>query len=238
MHRVCTTISLTVLLAVAGLGVASAEDLTVISQVTPAKGKPTTSSQFISKDKIRTSNGQLDTIVDVAAGKMIQIDHKKKTYFETTFEEMRQHFAQLAQMLNSNPMMESMMGKVSEVKIQKTSETRDIVGYSCTKYVLSMGEKFRQILWVTSELKMPIEYYEASKMLYAMMGPMAARFEKMIDTMKTIEGFPLATDVDMKVMGMDASSESVATEVRKGPIPSNTFDAPVNYKRKKSPFDE
>ena len=51
MRRVCFAFSLTLLLAIAGLGVAGAEDLTIISQVTPAKGKPTTSSQYITKDK-------------------------------------------------------------------------------------------------------------------------------------------------------------------------------------------
>jgi hypothetical protein len=238
MRRPSTAIPLTVLIALTGLGVAAAEDMTIISQVTPAKGKPTTSTQYITKDKIRMGDGQLDTIVDLASGRMVQIDHKKKKYFETTFEEMRQHFAQLEQMMGSNPMMESMMGKVGEIKIQHTPETREILGYSCTKYVMTMGDNFSQTMWVTPELTIPLEYYDASKMIYAMMGPMAARFEKMLDGMKEIEGFPLANDVDMKVMGMDASSDSVVTELRKGPISPDTFAVPAGYKKKKSPFDE
>jgi hypothetical protein len=237
MRRVCTAISLTALLAVAGFGVAGAEDLTIISQVTASRGKPTTSTQYITSDAMRLSDGQNDTIVDLEAGKLVQIDHSKKKYFEATFEEMKAHFAQLEEMLGSNPMIGNMIGQVSEVKVEKTAESREIVGYTCTKYVLTMGEKFRQTMWVTPELKMPIEYYEASKMLYAMMGPMASHFEKMFDSMKEIDGFALATDMDMKVMGMDASSESIATEVRKGPIPDDAFAVPAGYKKKKSPLE-
>jgi hypothetical protein len=130
------------------------------------------------------------------------------------------------------------MGKVKEVQVQKTAETREIIGYTCTKYVLSMGEKFKETLWVTPEVKMPVTYYDASKMSYAMMGPMAGRFERMLDEMKKIDGFPLATDVDMTMMGMDASSRTEVTEISKTDIPADTFAVPAGYKKTKSPMQE
>ncbi len=228
---------LTGLLVAALTGVGAAADLTIISTVTPAKGSPTTSTQYLTGDKMRFSDGQSDTIVDLSAGRMIQVDHKKKTYFETTFEEMRAYFAQLEEMIASTPMMESMVGKVSEVTVQETSETREIAGYSCRKYVLTMGEKFHEVVWVTSELEIPVEYYDARKMLYAMMGPVATRFERLLDKMRDIGGLTLATDLDAKIMGMDASSASEATEVRVGPIPADAFAPPAGYKKKKSPFE-
>ena len=129
-------------------------------------------------------------------------------------------------MLAGNPMMESMMGKVNEVQVDKTAETRDILGHSCTKYVLSMGDSFKETLWVAPDLKMPLQYYDASKMTYAMMGPMATRFGKMLDEMKKIDGFPLATDVDMKVMGMDASSKTEVTEISEGSISGRRVRGP------------
>jgi len=225
-------------LALALVATAVAGDLTIVSKVTPAKGAPYTSTQYITADRMRMSGDDNDTIVDLAAGKMVQIDHKKKTYYETTFEEMQKYFAQLSEMLAGNPMMESMMGKVNDVTVDKTAETRDILGHSCTKYVLSMGDSFKETLWVAPGLKMPLQYYDASKMTYAMMGPMASRFGKMLDEMKEIDGFPLATDVDMKVMGMDASSKTEVTEVREGSISDNVFAVPSGYKKKKSPMEE
>lgn len=237
MRRVWMNAAL-ILVVVGVAAAAAAGDLTIVSKVTAAKGEATTSTTYITPERMRMSDGVNDTIVDLAAGKLVAIDHKKKSYYETTFEEMQKYFAQLNEMLTSNPMMESMMGKVADVQVQKTAETREILGYTCTKHVLSMGEKFKEILWVTPDLKMPVTYYDASKMSYAMMGPMAGRFEKMLDEMKKIDGFPLATDVDMKMMGMDASSRSEVIEISKADISNDTFAVPAGYKKTKSPMQE
>ena len=237
MRRVGTK-TLIFLVAMGIAAAAAADDLTIVSRVTPSKGEPTTSTHYITPERMRMAEGESDTIIDLAAGKIVQIDHKKKSYYETTFEEMQQYFAGLNEMLASNPMMESMLGKAAAVQVQKTAETRDIIGYTCTKYVLSMGEKFKETLWITPDLKMPITYYDGKKMANAMMGPMATRFEKLLDEMKKIDGFPLATDVDMKVMGMDASSRSEVTDISKADIPADTFAVPAGYKKTKSPMQE
>lgn len=224
------------LLVGAGWSLASAEDLTIVTRVTPPKGKPSTTTQYITADKIRTGDGNGDTIVDVTSGQLTFIDHKKKTYYQTSLQEMRAHFAQFEEMLQSNPILEKMLGGAKEVSVEKTSETREIAGYACTKYVLSMGEKFVFEIWATSALKPPIQYYDARKMAYATVGPLAGRFEKMFDEMKKIDGFSLATVVDTKIMGMNLHSESEATEVKKGPVPASAFEPPAGYKQKKSPF--
>ena len=227
----------TLALAIGVAATAAAGDLTIVSKVTPAKGAPYTSTQYIAAERMRMADADTDTIVDLEAGKIVQIDHKKKSYFETTFEEMQQHFAQLDEMLASNPMMESMMGKATEIRVEKTPSTREIVGHSCTDYVISLGKSFTETACVTPDLKMPGQYYDASKMLYAMMGPMATRFEKLLDELKKLDGFPLATDLDMTMMGMDASSRSEVTEIREGSIPDDVFAIPPGYKKKKSPME-
>ncbi len=217
---------------------AAAGELTIISKVTPAKGAPYSSTQYIAAERMRMADGDNDTIVDLEAGKMVQIDHKKKTYYETTFDEMQQHFAQLDEMLSSNPMMESMMGAATEIRVEKTPATREVVGHSCTDYLITFGKSFTETACVTPDLKMPVQYYDASKMLYAMMGPMATRFEKALDELKKLDGFPLVTVVNMKMMGMDASSTTEVTEIREGSIPADAFAIPTGYKQKKSPMTE
>jgi len=238
MYRASKAFAMLVVFVFASCSIVAADDLTIVSQVTPSKGQPTTSTQYITADKMRVSDGKTDTIVNLGEKKIVQIDHKKKKYYEITFDEMRAHFAKMEQMLDANPMMEQMMGKVSDVEVQETSETKEIVGFSCTKYLISMGDNIRQILWVTPDLEMPLEYYDASKAVYAMMGPMGSRFVKMVDAMKEIKGFSLATEMDMKVMGMDASSKSMVTEVKSGPVPADAFAVPSGYKKKKSPLEE
>lgn len=237
MHRSLTAFAVVVVIALVAQ-LSAAGDLTLVSRVTSAMGGASTSTQYLAEGRMRMNSGNEDTIVNMKTGTLVIIDHKKKRYSETTFDEMSQHFAEMAEMVNTNPMMSQMMGRVSEVQVTKTSETREILGYTCEKYILSMGENFQQMLWVTPELKIPIEYYDASKAMYAMMGPMATRFEKMLDSMKKIEGFSLATEVKMQVMGRDASSSSEVVEVKKGAIPDEVFAVPAGYKKKKSPFEE
>jgi hypothetical protein len=220
-------------------GSVAAGDLTIVSTVTAARGGPMTTTQYLGDDRMRMADGNNDIVLDLSDGKMIFIDHKKKRYSETTFDEVRQHVARLEEMTAANPMMERMMGSPGEIEIQKTSETRKIAGYGCTKYILSMGDSFRQTAWLTDELDFPVEYYDASKALFAMMGPMATRFEKMVDEMKKIGGFPLATDSKMSFMGRDSSTSSEVIEVRKGAIADDAFSPPAGYKRsKKSPFGD
>ncbi len=228
------------LVLLAGLGVlpAAAEDLTIVSSVTTGKGAPVTATQYISTDKMRTSDGQTDTIFDVASGRMISVDHKKKTYWEASLAEVREQFAEVEKMLDENPMMAKMLGTATEVDVQKGSGTREVAGYTCEQYLMSIGQKFQFELWATSSLKAPAQYYDAQKMVYATMGPMASRFDKLYEEMKKIDGVALYTKIDTGVMGMKIKSVSEATEVRKGPIPADAFEPPAGYKKKKSPYEK
>ncbi len=217
---------------------AIADDLTVVSKVTDGKGGSTTSTQYITTDKVRTSDGRFDTIMDLTSGRMIHIDHKKKKYEETSLEALRQHFVELEQMLEGNPMMSAMLGSETEVEVTKGSDSRQVAGYACDHYLMRIGQKFQFELWAARDLKAPLQYHDAKKMTYAMMGPMASRFDKLYEAMKEIEGFPLMTKIDTKVIGLKVQSESEATEVRKGAIPAGTFEPPKGYKKKKSSLEK
>lgn len=238
MNLACRPLCLALLTLLAAFGSlpAAAEDLTIVSSVSTGKGAPVTATQYIATDKVRTSDGRYDIITDIASGRMVHIDHKKKTYWETTLEEMRQQFAELEKMLADNPIMASMLGTATTVDVQKGSETREVAGYVCDQYLMSIGKAFRFEIWAARGLKAPAQYHDAKKMAYATMGPMASRFDKMYEAMKEIDGFPLLTEIDTGLMGMNLKVVSEATEVRKGPIPASTFEPPAGYKKKKSPY--
>lgn len=237
LKNLAYTFACLALLAAAALP-AAAEDLTVVSTVTTGKkGKTTTSTQHVTAERLRTSDGTLDTIFDVASGRMVHVDHKKKEYWETTLAEMREQFAELERMLDENPLMAKMLGAATEVQVSKGTGTREVAGYVCDQYSLIIG-KLQFELWAARGLKAPAEYYDAQKMAYAMMGPTATRFDKLYEEMKKIDGFPLRTEMDSRLMGIKLQSVSEATEVRKGPIPAATFEPPAGYKKKKSPYEK
>jgi hypothetical protein len=228
-------------LAAAGLigsTMAAAEDLTIVSRVTLGKGAPVTSTQYISSGKVRTSDGERDSIFDASGGRVTVIDHKKKEYFEFTRDEMAAAMRQFEQQMQSaGPLLEKMMGgKLSEVTVQKTGASRKVAGYDCDEYTVAMGDSVRYDVCAASSLHPPAQYCDALKGPYAVMGPAAQRFEKTFDEMKKIKGFPIAMNSSIKVMMVRTEMKSEATEIKKGPIPAAAFEVPAGYKKKDSPF--
>lgn len=227
------------LLALVALAVAlpaAAEDLTVVSKVSVGKGKESTSTQYITAEKVRTSDGQNDTVLDYASGKMVMIDHKEKSYFETSLAEMSAKLEELEAQMKGNPMLEKMFGQIGEVTVTKLDGKKAIAGYETQQYQLTMGDSMAFDLWAAPGLAAPHQYFDARKAQYVSMGPMGKRFARMFEEMKKIEGFPLATSMSMKMMGVKQETTTEATEVKKGAIPAAAFEVPSGYKKKDSPF--
>src|SRR5688572_24011188 len=136
------------ILAVAGLPVlASGEDITIVSKVALKAGAtPTTSTQYLASDRIRTTDGENDTIFEIGPGKITVINHKDKSYYEFTREDVAAAMAQFEQQMSgpAGAMFEKMMGgKVGEVTVTKAGASRKVAGYDCDPYNVSMGETFK-----------------------------------------------------------------------------------------------
>ena len=142
---------------------AGAEDITIVSKTTVKQGAPTTSTQYIAADRVRTSDGENDAIVEVATGRLTVINHKKKEYYEVTREEMQASMQKLEQQMSGpmGAMMEKMMGgKAGEVTVQKGA-ARKVAGYDCTNYTFTLGENMRYENCMTQALQLPPAYYDA-----------------------------------------------------------------------------
>ena len=217
---------------------AGAQDITVVSKATVNQGAPVTSTQYIAADRMRTSDGEHDTIVEVASGRFTVINHKKKEYYEFTRDEMLASMQKFEQQMSGpmGAMMEKMMGgKAGEVTVQKGA-SRKVAGYDCASYTFSLGENMRYEMCATQALQLPVQYYDALKGPYAMMGPMGRRFDKVFEEMKKVKGFPVAMSSTVNMMGLKMQLDSEATEVRKGPIPASAFQVPAGYTKKEAPF--
>jgi len=212
----------------------AAEDLTIVSRVTLGDSV-TTSTQYITAERSRTTDGQTDTIVHFSTGAMTMIDRNKKEYYETSLEEMSAFLDRTTRDLKGSP-MEAMFGLGAEAETKKLPGKRKIAGYDCERYSVEIGDVLELDLLVTPALLPPARYYDGRKLAYAAAGPMGKLFEKMFDEMKKVKGFPLSTATIVRTPMSRTQILAEATEVRKGSIPSSTFDLPAGYKRKKSPF--
>ncbi len=251
------TLAVLALLALPALPAAS-EDLTIVSKTTGPDGDGT-STQYLSSERMRTSDGHGDLIFEYATGKMTQIDHKKKQYSETTLAELEAamraasgEMKKMAAQLEAMPpemrkKMETMMGGGGEVVLTK-GDTREIAGYATQEYTVTRGASMTMQLWTTTQISPPVSLAQIRRMT-SFAGPMAAMagnpmfkgMGELIEKMQEIEGFPLADANSFSLMGRSMQTSREATEVRTGPIPAATFDVAAltkGYKKGKSPVEK
>jgi len=255
------TFALASALAVLAALPAAAADLTVVSKVRGPNGVSTW-TQYFTADRIRTSDGQTDAILELASGRLTIIDHQKQEYYETSFEEMRAASEGLAAQMQGNPMLEK-LGGGGEAKLEKglpesrpvprggkligqnavlvrrgrRAESRTIAGYECEPYLVSLGDSMSLEIWATDALQPPTHYVDASMVPYAA-DPLGQSFRKLFDKTREIEGFPLSTTISMTWMSHTMESLTEATEVREGAVPASAFEVPAGYQQRDSPLEQ
>jgi hypothetical protein len=189
--------------------VAPAEDLT-ITYTTTGRGNEGTSTQYLTSERTRSTNGKQDTLFDFQTGTWTSIDHEKKQYSQMTVDEMEAAMnaasAQMeeasAEMANMpaavRERMQSMLGGGGEATLTRGGQ-REIAGYSTQEYVISSGDSSIRS-WTTTDLQPPVSLANIRRMT-SVSGPLAAMaanpmfkgMSQMVEKMKEIEGFPQAS---------------------------------------------
>ena len=102
-------------------------------------------------------------------------------------------------------------------KVVKTSETEVILGYTCTKYIVTTtdgsGEENIQHIWATTAIKLPSGMGEINGS----------------SLVEGVEGFPLKTSSEIDegiVMTM------VVSKIDAGPVAQSVFEIPASYEIK------
>lgn len=231
---------------------AAAEDLTIVYKVTGRGDKPQTASQYYSASKIRTSDGEHDTILDLAAGRIVSLDNAKKQYSQMTLAEiqasMQQASAQMEEAMKNVPpamreKMQQMMGGAgagvgSSIAVTKGG-TRSVAGYSCQEYSISMGAGLKSETCNTTALQIPFDPAQFRKMWSfsnpAFMNAMKGA-SNMTEQLQQIQGLPLAETTSFSLMGRSMTTTKEATEVKKGAVPASVFEIPAGYTEVESPM--
>lgn len=232
-------------LVLAALPVAAADDLTIVFK----DGKGALQTQYFTSNKMRHNMGDRDSIMDFATGTITSIDKKKKEYSQVTVEQMeaamKQASAQMEQAMAKVPpemreKMEQMMGGATGVITVTKGGTKKVAGYDTQQYTITMGENMKHDVWNTTALQFPFDPTQFRKMS-GFSGPMAGgpmmkSAAKLAEKMKEVQGFTLAETTSFKVMGHGTDTSKEAVEVKKGPIPAETFAVPAGYKKVDSPM--
>ena len=235
----CTAWTLTALLFAAA-GASASDDMTVVSKNTHNGSPAGNSTTWMSSDHSRTQAAEgHDMIMDLKAGTITTIDHKKKTYYTITKDDMKQMNAAMQERMNTPEgkkgmeMMQKMTaGMADSYQVKKTGQTRKVGSYTCEEWTITMGAMSTTKECVTSEVKYPEHAYEAFKAFGESMrssSPYAKIGEGMVDKMKAIKGFPVATSVTTEVMGNKSTIESEVIDISHAAIPPSTWEVPAGY---------
>jgi hypothetical protein len=193
-----------------------------------------TTTNFFSRNAMkRTAPDGNDTIIRVGEGKIITLDHAKKTYSIVSVKELSQVLEKTAAEEGENnkeqvEAMRKMMGAMmNSFKVTKIGPGEEIAGYRTEKYAVQGMVEME--IWAAPDLKVPELYYEALKMSVPASAIMDVR--KLYDEFKKIDGMTLKTVTTMKMLDMDVKTETVVTSVEKTPIPASFFTVPEGYKQ-------
>lgn len=191
------------------------------------------STNYFSKNAMkRAGSDGNDTIIQFDLGKIITIDNNKKTYSETTVEQLQQMMQKATSAMTANKeqmeAMRKMMGQVSDsIAVTKEGPGEHIAGYATMKYTIT--GMMNMEIWAAPELKVPGLYYDALKMRV----PPNPLFDmgKMYDEFKKIDGMTLKTIMTIKMMNNEMKTTTVVESVEKTPIPASIFTIPAGYKQ-------
>lgn len=146
---------------------------------------------------------EITETLNTGDGKSYVIDREDKTYYEN----------------NAGGQDDS--DEIPETTVTKTTETRKILGYTCSKYVIKTnynGQDLEQYIWATNEISgLNISDFidqQNSK-------------QKMVLDFKKIDGVPLRMETGAQGVKMIME----ATEVKRGSVPSADFEIPAGFKK-------
>lgn len=230
-------IVLTLATAVAALPEAApAADLTVVWSVTSPRGGTRTHTHSISSSRIRTSTGRRDIVVDGASGRVIQIDHRRREYWQTSLDEVAAFLRQTEKALSAGSALDKTLGRLAPVKVERGAGGRRIAGYDTEHHILAMGDAIRVEVWTAPALDPPDQVFQARRVAYATIGPLGARLDRILDEVRKLPGFPLAVTVAYRMRMGPRQIVTEAQEVREGPVPEKAFAVPDGYRKVDSPF--
>jgi hypothetical protein len=224
---------------------------------TMAQGKDVPSKFYYMPKKFKTVINESGDAVIVRIDRevVMTLNAGDKTYSEMTFaeletaagksrERMDSHMEEIQKQMAALPeeqrkMMEQMMGdrmegkgKDGKVKVRKTGEKRSVSGFTCTKYIVSQGGEDMITVWVTKDVPdfraMKKDMEEFSRRMAALSPAGSA---SLVEGMKSIDGFPIETEVGRQM-------KTVVTKIERRSTPAEEFEVPAGYSLVPSPMIE
>lgn len=166
------------------------------------------------------------SIIRLDKGVMWIVNDAEKTYIEMNAEQMSA--------------LTAIMGEIKEPEVEKTSETKKIGKYNCTKIIVKMemmGSKTETEIWGTKDIKPdPTLLKFNEKMLEVFKGnPSMESSYKMMQKVYDMEFYPVQTTTKAKIMGFSSENTTSLKEISTEKLEDSLFEIPDGYEKQEMP---
>jgi hypothetical protein len=192
---------------------------------------------WISETKIRTDEPMQTALMDLDAGTMTLIDHKKKTHSTITFAEINQAGAQSQQDLP--PEMAAMLGSMMkmDISITPTGESKKIGDWQCSGYKQTMAMGIissESQIFATSQLKMHTAAMNKLRASLLALQPGAMQMAgTALKEYEKIDGVMVWQQSASNVMRQQIVTTIELIDYQDKTAPAGTYTIPAKYKQKK-----
>jgi len=195
----------------------------MMGQNQPAKDE--VMEQWIGSNQLANKTGDKIMIMDMGKNMMYIINPKDKSYVETALP------LDMSKLVPKEAASMMSMMKVT-VKVTPNGQTQKINKWNCSGYDVDMNMMMMQMkmkVWATTEV--PFDWKMFSKM-YANVSKMQFMDDAAIAEMMKINGYQVASEMTMDMMGSKLKVNSQVVEISQKPAPAGIYAVPAGFTKK------
>jgi hypothetical protein len=187
----------------------------------------TVSEQWIGDSLFATVTGGTTNIIDLKKNVMLMVNHKDKSYVETTLP------------LDMSKIMPAEMAGMAQammkmtVAVTPTGQTKTVGSWSCSGYDVSLKMMMMPMkiqVWATTDVPFDVEAY--AKNAYGNMIKAQFRLDDAaVQEMLKIRGLWILAETSAEMMGAKIRTVSEVVEVGKKTAPAAVYAVPAGYKK-------
>ncbi len=195
----------------------------MMGQNQPAKDE--VMEQWVGNNQLVNKTGDKIMIMDMNKKMMFIVNPTDKTYVETTLP------LDMSKLVPKEAASMMSMMKVT-VKVTANGQSKKINKWNCSGYDVEMGMMMMQMkmkVWATTEV--PFDWKLFAKM-YANVSKMQFMDDAAIGELMKINGYQMASEMTMDMMGSKLNVSSQVAEISQKPAPAGIYAVPAGYTKK------
>ena len=195
----------------------------MMGQNQPAKDE--VMEQWVGNNQLVNKTGDKVMIMDMNKKMMFIVNSKDKTYVETALP------LDMSKLVPKEAASMISMMKVT-VKVTANGQTKKVNKWSCSGYDVEMSMMMMQMkmkVWATTDV--PFDWKLFSKM-YANVSKMQFMDDAAIAELMKINGYQVASEMTMDMMGSKLNVTSQVVEITQKPAPAGIYTVPAGYSKK------